>query len=56
MPFEGLDATFRGIRSFLVWWDGVVYDVLRREEIEEVARYPAQRWVVERETSGSTWM
>jgi hypothetical protein len=26
MPFESLDATFRGVRPFLVRWDGVVYD------------------------------
>ncbi len=35
MPFEGLDASFRGVRSLLVGWDGVVYDVLRREESDE---------------------
>ncbi len=35
MSFESLYATFRGVRSFLVWWDGVMYDILRREESDE---------------------
>jgi hypothetical protein len=38
MSFESLYATFRGVRSLLVWWDGVMYDVLRREESDEGSR------------------
>jgi hypothetical protein len=38
MSFESLYATFRGVRSLLVWWDGVMYDVLRREESDEGRR------------------
>jgi hypothetical protein len=35
MSFESLYTTFRGVRSFLVWWNGVMNDVLGREESEE---------------------
>ncbi len=35
MSFERLYATFRGVRSLLVWWDGVMYDVLGREESDK---------------------
>ncbi len=38
MPLEGLDAAFRGVRSFLVGWDGVMDDALGREEIEKSSR------------------
>jgi hypothetical protein len=38
MPFEGLDTAFCGVRSFLVGWDGVMDDVLGREEIEKSSR------------------
>ncbi len=38
MPLEGLDTAFRGVRSFLVGWDGVMDDVLGREEIEKSSR------------------
>ena len=38
MPFEGLDTAFCGVRSFLVGWDGVMDDVLGREEIKKSSR------------------
>ncbi len=38
VPFEGLDTAFCGVRSFLVGWDGVVDDVLGREEINKSSR------------------
>jgi hypothetical protein len=38
IPLEGLDTAFRGVRSFLVGWDGVKDDVLGRGEIKESSR------------------
>ncbi len=38
MSLEGLDTAFRGVRSFLVGWDGVIDDVLGREEVEKSSR------------------
>ena len=35
VSFESLYTTFRGVRSLLVWWNGVMNDVLGREESEE---------------------
>ncbi len=38
MPFEGLGTAFCGARPFLVGWNGVMDDVLGREEVKKSSR------------------